>query len=338
MGEFAGFIAAAPHLILPDGFTRRFPMKSLKVIALIGITFLGMMWLCPLAPAVAPVVSDITVSDVTPVSFSIIWKSDIAGTSNLNVFSDSAGTTPVTDITIESQPVDNGDAAIAAAAEDIGVMKVRVSGLTPNATYYFQTETTEKGGSDVTLSPAASPLPEVITAADVVRTRMEDSAEVPFTNDLIIFDCDVAGALLVANVAGGDYPVSGFVGDGVAGTNAYVDLNNVFNFGITLPLEGGEDVELTKFKGIQGIESENKAVPPATQLAKMLAPLEGPPCNADIVPPFGVVDASDVMAFLVDFGSNSCSGDCLGDFDGDDDVDGDDHLILITEFGRDDCP
>jgi hypothetical protein len=313
-------------------------MKSLKILTLFGLTILGITWLCPIASAVAPVVSDITVSDVTPVSFSVIWKSDVASTSDLNVFTDSAGTTPLAGATIESQPVENGDAGIAAAAEDIGVMKVRVSGLTANTTYYFQTKTTEKGGTDETLSPAAAPLPEVATAAEVVRSQMVDGAEVPFTNDLIIFDCDVAGALLVADVAGSDYPVSGFAGDGVAGTLAYVDLNNVFSFGATLPLSGGEYVELTKLKGIQGIESSDHWLPENTQMAQMVDPLDAPPCEADIAPPMGVVGIADLIAFLADFGRNNCSSDCAGDFDLDGDVDGFDHWVLVEDYGRTDCP
>jgi len=313
-------------------------MKSLKMLTIVGAAVLGIIWLCPAALAVAPVVSDITVSDVTPVSFSVIWKSDLASTSDLNVFTDSAGTTPVAGAIIESQPVKNGDAGIAAAAEDIGVMKVRVTGLTANTTYYFQTETTEKGGIDVTLAPTAAPLPEVTTAGDVIRTLMDDSAEVPFTNDLIIFDCDVAGALLVADVAGSDYPVSGFAGDGVAGNLAYADLNNVFNSGMTLPLKGSEYVELTKFKGIQGIKSSDHWLPANTQMAKMLETLDAPPCHADIAPPTGLVDSADVIAFLVDFGRSNCSGDCPGDFNEDGDVDGNDLFVLTMEYGRTNCP
>jgi hypothetical protein len=319
-------------------FTRRFSMKSLTILKFLGMIILCVIWFSPMALAVAPVVSDVTVSDVTPVSFSVIWKSDIASTSDLNVFTDSAGTTPVAGATIESQPVENGDAGIAAAAEDIGVMKVRVSGLTANTTYYFQTKTTEKGGFDETHFPTAAPLPEVTTAAEVVRSHMVDGAEVPFSNDLILFDCDVAGALLVADVAGSDYPVSGFAGDGVAGSLAYVDLNNVFSFGSTLPLNGGEYVELTKFKGIQGIESSDHWLPENSQMAQMVDPLDAPPCEADIAPPMGVVDVADLIAFLADFGRNNCSGDCAGDFDGDGDVDGFDSWVLVEDYGRTNCP
>lgn len=314
-------------------------MTSFKFLIVIGISFLITVWFCPMALAVAPVVSDVTVTDVTPVSFSVVWKSDIPGTSDLNVFTDADGTTPAAGITIESQPVENGDAAIAAAAEDIGVMKVRVTGLAADTVYYYQTVTTEKGGSDTTLFPNGAPFSEVTTAAEVVRTRMQDSAEVPQTNDLLVYDCDVPGALLVAEVAGSDYPVSGFVGDGVDATFAYVDLNNVFSFGITLALRGNEYVELTKFKGIQGIESSDHWLPDNSGAARIQLPLDAPLCRADIAAPKGTVDVADLIAFLIDFGKDNCSGDdCPGDLDADFDVDGDDHWIMIEEYGRDDCP
>ena len=80
----------------------------------------------------------VMVTDVTPVSFSVIWASSEACTSNIIVFLDEEGNEAATGIAIVPQPVNSGDMSIAVAAEDNGVMKVRVTGLAPDTAYYFQ--------------------------------------------------------------------------------------------------------------------------------------------------------------------------------------------------------
>lgn len=327
-------------------------MKSFKTSAILAVLFtmaLALMELCPSAFA-APNVSDVTATDVTPVSFSVIWASDEASTSGLNVFKDQAGTVPATAITIESQPVESGDATIGEAAEDNGVMKVRVTGLAPDITYYFQTVTTSKSTSNITYYPEAAPMLDVTTESRVVRTTISGEDEVHFTNDLIGLECylpggtiPAEGTLLVAQVNGGDYPVSGFVGDGVVVPQAYVDLNNLFsslNYE-TRALYGGEALTLTRFMGMHGIEADAYFVPINSQLAEMKSPLTVSLCEGDFDTDADV-DGSDLAVFAADFGRTDCNDDgvpdCEGDFDKDGDVDGSDLAVFAADFGRTDCP
>ena len=301
------------------------------------------------AHAGVPTVSDVTVTDVTPVSFCVIWASNEPCTSDLNVFEDGNGTVPLTGITIESQPVAGGDSSIATSAENNGVMKVRVTGLEPDTTYYFQTVTISKSTSDITHYPDSAPMLGVGTESRVVRTEMVGSDEVPFTNDLIRFECylpggvtPAEGALLVAQVVGCDYPVSSFVGDGIAVPEAYVDLNNLFSSASyeTRALHGGESLTLTRFMGIDGIESDTYFVPRNDQLAELKGPLTVPLCEGDFEPRDGDVDGSDLAVFAADFGRTDCGSGpkCEGDFDHDGDVDGSDLAVFAADFGRTDCP
>jgi len=262
----------------------------------------------------APVISDLIVTDVTPASFSVIWSTNEPSTPDILVFSDEDGDNDITSqLSVTPHPVRINDSDIVTAAEDNGVMKVRVTGSAPETTYYFQTKTTAKIGGEVTWYPAAVPMLSVITTNKITRSSLVGDDEVPFSNDLIRYDCylqdDVTpaiGTLLVAFVAGGAYPVTGFVGDGVSipQAQAYVDLNNVFNSDnlTTMPLAGGESLTFTQFMGIEGIIEDNYLLPENNQLVEMKYP--------------------DVASL------------CEGDFDGDNDVDGTDLAFLAADPAR----
>jgi hypothetical protein len=287
----------------------------------------------------------VMVTDVSPVSFSVIWASSEASTSGLNVFLDEGGSVPASDITIVSQPVDSGDMSIATAAEDNGVMKVRVSGLEPDTAYYFQTVTTSKSSSDVTYYPESAPMIGVTTAKEIVRTEVNADLEVPFINDLIVQECmlpdgvtPATGTLVVANVEGGYFPVSNFVGDGVVSPQCYVDLNNIFD-ALTYenkPLYGGEWLVLSRLMGISGYEMDPYEMPVNEQLAEMKPPQETLRCLGDIDND-GDVDGSDFAAFTADVLKDNCNGDCPADFNGDRIVDSWDLQMAGPDFGRIDC-
>lgn len=290
-----------------------------------------------------PSVTDITVTDVTPRSFSVIWASSEPSYPYLRVYDDPDGLVPTVNAVIMPQPVESGSGTIAALAEDNGVMKVRVTGLMPNTTYYFQTATTSKSTSDVTYDPDAAPMLSVATEIRVVRTEMAGEDEVPFTNDLIVFDCYLSdgitpaeGTLLVAVVEGCNYPISGFVGDGVSVPKAYVDLNNLFDAEAheNIPLYGSEKLTLTKFMGLHGIETAHYSVPVNVQLAEMKSPASLPACDGDFDND-GDVDGFDLAVFADAFGSSSYNPSA--DFNNDGYVNETDLAWFAGNFGRTDC-
>jgi len=127
---------------------------------------------------------------------------------------------------------------------------VRVSGLEAGTTYRFQTLTIAILDGLPLFAPAYPQLMEVTT----------ESATVVVDNDPIrqmIYDENgdpAIGALLVASVEGGDYPVTAWVGDGVASPWARADLNQLYS-AIThenLQLLGGEELTLWSFGGYLG--------------------------------------------------------------------------------------
>jgi len=206
--------------------------------------------------ATAPSVSNITVTDVTPTAFSVVWGSDQPGsTCTLNVFDDEAGTTPAA-ATVTSEINTRPEAG------NRGIMKVRVTDVNANTTYYFQTSTTSDG--DTTLDPEVAPFLPVTT---------EDELAV-VDNDILVtrvFEADgstvpVDGAILIATVEGASYPVSGWAGDGVPEGFASVDLNNLYSAAShrSLELVSGEAIEFWGFGGINGQNRCTTVVPPET--------------------------------------------------------------------------
>lgn len=243
---------------------------------IVMLLFAGMMLSIP-AMAATPVVSHTMVTDVTTVSFSVIWASDIAATADIAVF-EADGVTPPAGYAVEAHPVEPGNTSIQEAAEDNGVMKVRVTGLSADTTYYFQTITTDKYSTDSTVFPETAPLMSVTTAVNTIRSKIEGSDEVPFSNDVIIEECyledgttPAEGTLLLATMEGAEYPLTAFVGDGVESPYALIDLNNAFSRDTreNLDLEQGKNLTLLNFRGMLGNSIVTHNVPEDNSLCEV---------------------------------------------------------------------
>jgi hypothetical protein len=214
-------------------------------------------------------VDHITVTDVTSEGFAVIWQATEPSTCSLELY-DEMGT-PLGNLEIVSE------SALYPPAEDIGVMKVTVSGLEANKPYGFQALTISKADGLALFTPVYPQLLEVVT----------ETVDSVVDNDPIkqtIYDEDGSpadGALLVASVTGGNYPVTAWVGQDIASPWARVDLNRIYS-GLThenLQLLGGEELTLWGFGGqlgnyvnIQKIPlptgAEQVALPDASHLSK----------------------------------------------------------------------
>jgi hypothetical protein len=192
------------------------------------------------------------VTDVLPTAFSVVWVANQAASCSANVYADPNGQTPITGLTIISESANHPP------AKQYGVMKVRVSGLATATTYYFQIVTTSAEG--IFVEPSSGPLPSVKTEVssvfvenDVLRHRilMSDGST------------PALGTLLLVDVEGGDYPVTGWVGDGISAPWARVELNNVYSKTnhMSLELSGGEAITLESIGGFMGFQRLLGTVP-----------------------------------------------------------------------------
>lgn len=251
-------------------------MKMRQLLLL--LIFVFAVWLPGHSHGGVPEVSHIMVTDVTAVSFSVIWAASESSAADLRVYADEAGITQIADAVILPHPVTSEDDSIRIAAEDSGVMKVMVTGLSPNTTYYFQTVTTSKESSDTTYDPVSAPFSEVTTEVRTVRTYEDGADTLPFSNDVIIEPCyledgitPAIGSLLIATVAGGNHPISTFVGDGVESPYALIDLNNMFSRETfeNLDLVVGKNLTFLNFGGINGNSIVTQKVPNDLNLAEL---------------------------------------------------------------------
>lgn len=188
-------------------------------------------------------VTDVTPTDVTPRTFSVVWVSDQAvASAGLRVFADAAGTTEVT-----------GSLAVSPAVVANGVVKVDVAGPAPDTCYYVQTTTT---GTTTVLAPASPPFTQVCTAVAVAAS---DALGAPHASDLLTLPLYAPdgttpgnGSLLVVSVQGSAHPVSAWMGQGIAPPQALVDLGRLFDAATrtTAVPAAGVPVKLTQLRGL----------------------------------------------------------------------------------------
>lgn len=196
-------------------------------------------------------VFETTPSDVTTRALSVVWVSDEPVTSaNIKVFSDITGLidiTPSLSITVDSSSFP--------PAHTQGIVKVSVTGLTSNTSYFIQTETIS--GSGVFLFPSAAPMLEVHTATEATKVSATNQ---PITNDLLVNQITfpdgttpAPGTLLLMEVEGlSAYPLSAFVGEGgFVAPQAVIDTNNFYGTdGRSLELQTDDVLKVTAFRGL----------------------------------------------------------------------------------------
>jgi thrombospondin type 3 repeat protein len=226
-----------------------------------SVAIVAIACLAATAAAAAPRPRDVRVVDVTPAAFTVVWTTDAPSTGTVEVFADVGGATPAAGVQIEPGLVLGGDPAIATAAGDLGVLRVRVSHLAPETPYFFRVRTTPKAGGPAVVLPTAGGLFSVVTEqASFPVTANGLGARVLAAGGAV----PRPGALLLVSVPGAHFPLSAFVEDGYADGLAAVDLGNFYAAadGTTLPLAGGELATVTVLGGLAGAARTTQALVP----------------------------------------------------------------------------
>ena len=243
-------------------------MRS-RIIAVFG-------WFCSICfviPAISsagvPVITEVNITDITPVSFSAVWLVNESSNSTLEVFDYPGCTNPASGITVN---------VISNATT--GISKATVTGLTASTAYCYQISATSQ------ITPPDSAVypinPAVVnTEAEVSRAYSSGGSLLPFANDIILYPSyqpdlvtPAGGALLVLSVPGGSSPVSAFIGDGIASPLSLADMNNLFAADHrTLNLSGGEVLTIREIRGnLGGTLYHYRFVPQDNNLAEVKAP------------------------------------------------------------------
>ena len=315
-----------------------------------------------LAPPLAVAdIHDLTVTDVTPHAFSVVWMSDDpVAAAGIHVYTDSAGG-PEHDITADLDITLVSESYPPAHAQ--GIVKLDVVGLEPNTSYYF----------DVDMSTATEPVVDyvypaldqplltaaTVEAVQVTGTREGDAdPDGPIANDLLQFDLyqpdgttPAAGTLLLITAPDlAAHPLTAFVGEHADAPTAIVDANNFFNAdGESLKLLPMDKIQLTEFRGLLCDASSHT-------LVHMRRVADEPdPTITELVPPSacfspngipadfncdGRISGGDFNLFLAQLGKSNldeseapCGFNSDYDFTGDGIVSGGDWNLLLSVLG-----
>ncbi len=228
-------------------------------IRIIATRLVGLLLFCSI-PGVALAVPDtisLRVTDVTTCTFALVWMTDVPAVPAVEVYADAGMTTPVTDGITETAMPDVAP-AVAAAATANGIMKVRVSGLVAGTRYYTRSVTRDPAHTD---SVGYSALQEITTATQVKPyATAQDGSLLGVVNDMTTMKMYIRpadqsavpglGSLLLVDVANSAWPLSAFVGDGVAAPEGVIDLNNLFGADrISKAVSGGEVSQIRFYRG-----------------------------------------------------------------------------------------
>lgn len=321
-------------------------LSSIRHISLAWCAIVAVvLFMLPKADArAAAQITGVQVTDVTPRSFSVIWLSDVPAGPDLWVYSDADGQNQINaEITIEPMPVGKGFEAIQEVAEERGVLKARATHLKPATPYYYKIVTTAKDGG-VTVSDLMGP---VTTAAEIVRAvewTDENSRLVadPFANDIILFNIlesdgatPAPGSLLVFAVNGSPYPLSAYVGDGIAAPGVLIDLNNAYGSDYkTYRLQGKERVILKELRSGSGcVLTHFRLVPSPGGICEVRAAVKGEPADINVDNRVGIMDFS---LFAEQYGTtlSVCEFNIDYDLAPDGEVSVEDFSIFSQEYGK----
>jgi hypothetical protein len=300
----------------------RSSLSSLFVLCL-GVVFFNITFLyhTPVTSAAQDKlkISKVWVTDVTPQAFSLVWFANQAATGSANVYSDPKGVNLIQGLVVTD------DSANHPPAGDSGVIKVTISNLNSDTIYYFQVVTTTN--VEVLIKPVKGKLPSV-------RTEVSSSV---VNNDLIAHrilqnngTTPALGSLLLADVRGADYPISGWVGSGVPAPWALLDLNNFYSKKDhkNLELTGKENINLRSLGGFKGLKRLRSKVPAENGTIQTLDPVpDDDQCTLDTLGPKLAVDLGALGVYEYDGGNwtristgnadriESFCGDLAADFD-----------------------
>ena len=212
--------------------------ETIFMVCLAGIVLL----ISPLPVSADLSLSAVSVTNVTPAEFSIVWRASEIATPMVSVYSDAAGTTDITsDVEVIIYPLISGDPGfveeyykeeskenLRSTTQSSGLMKAKVRGGSPDTQYFIRVGALGSGGQQV-WSPADGSTLCVTTM--VANDLINDGKMllVTFTNDAMDLIADGWIAMASTDTSGETrFPVSAVIGDGAGPNQAFIDLSNLF--------------------------------------------------------------------------------------------------------------
>ena len=191
-------------------------------------------WLV-VSSAQSAVITNATAVNVSPSSFSVFWRAPASSNPSIEIFADAGGATNLAGrLGIEAFPLHTGSPDVAAGYErrlsraalrsktqGFSLMMMRITGCTPNTTYYYRVKS-EMASGTVEGFPAGS-------ALLAVSTPSENTFVVNYQQLIVdISDLTTEGRVCFLTHTNAAYPLAAVVGDGVGRSQVFFDVNNLF--------------------------------------------------------------------------------------------------------------
>ena len=179
------------------------------------------------------ILSNVTITDVTPSSFSVLWHADTLSDPRIDIFTDAEGSNNVTSqfevVTFPLQSVEPQLGFVQTLREK-GLMKLQIRGLQPANNYYLRVHS--ESADDSGVWPIVNPqLPQASTA--VVTTQTENSFIQQAKQLVVNFHApESEGWSVFVSSPNATYPVSSFVKAQSLPNSAVINLANLFNNGV----------------------------------------------------------------------------------------------------------
>lgn len=186
-----------------------------------------------LPDAQAAAITNLSIVNVTPTSFSVLWRMGNSAPS-VQLFADPNGATNLSGrFSQEVLPVHTGNptapnayerrksqSLIRDKARELGFNVVRVTGLKAGATYYYRAISTF--AASTATYPESGPLPAISTPAEntFVLDDQQLVVEVP--------GLDTMGQVVTLTHTNAAHPIAAFVGDGVGTNQVFFNVNDLF--------------------------------------------------------------------------------------------------------------
>jgi hypothetical protein len=188
--------------------------------------------------SLALVITNVSTVNITPGSFSVVWGTSPSVTPAISVFADPAGVTNLAGkVGIELFPLHTGDptltnsyfrrlnqAALRQKTIGMDLVHVRVSGCTPNTTYYYRVQVSTPGtNGQQTIWPPSGPLPAVTTA--------QENSFVTQSRQLIITlaSADPSGSVILLSNTNTTSVLAAVAGDGVAPNQVFFSVSDIID-------------------------------------------------------------------------------------------------------------
>lgn len=204
-------------------------------------------------------ISNVTVVNVTPSSFTVLWRTAAGAEPRIQVFSEANGNASLTgQLGIDYFPLHTGSpeagngyerrqskSGISTKTRNYGWMQARVTSCESGTTYHFRL--TSSNSTDLATYPESTPLPSVTTLTEnsFVAESQQLLLEVP--------GLDNAGRIVVLTHSNAAFALSAVVGDGAGTNQVFFNLSELVDLagqGNYLPI--GEQEFTANLLGVQG--------------------------------------------------------------------------------------